>query len=146
MPPARLPRLSLKPARTAADADGMRQQAIEPIKPRRHLRLRMLTTDPVYIVATVGNLRVDMLAADLGGGGACLDVPQEYRGRFEVGAPLGQALLVLPDVGLPIVTPIVRWDDGAHIGVEFTGVTERQKEMIYKFLFQVERNTVRYIQ
>jgi hypothetical protein len=87
--------------------------------------------------------RLDLLADDVGGGGAKLRVPRRYLGQFEVGQILGPSLLALPDIGLPVVHPLVIWKSESAIGVEFLNLTEKQNEMVYKFLFKVERNSVR---
>ena len=121
----------------------MRQQVLPAPKPRADLRLRMIAHDPVYVVLTVDGGRLDLRVDDLGGRGARLKVPRQHRELFEVGQILGPSLLVLPNIGLPIVQPIVKWKSGSAIGIEFIGVTEKQKEMIFKFLFKVERKTVR---
>lgn len=103
----------------------------------------MIAPDPVYVVLTVGGGRLDLRADDLGGGGARLKVPKEHQALFEAGQILGPSLLVLPNVGLPIVNPVVKWKSASAIGIEFAGASEKQKEMIFKFLFTVERKTVR---
>jgi hypothetical protein len=122
---------------------AMRVQVGPIPKPRTDLRLRMIAPDPVYVVLTVGGGRLDLRADDLGGGGARLNVPREHQDLFEAGQILGPSLLVLPNVGLPIVNPVVKWKSGSAIGIEFSGASEKQKEMIFKFLFTVERKKVR---
>jgi hypothetical protein len=105
----------------------------------------MISQNPVYVLLTVDGGRLDLQADDLGGGGARLKVPKQHLGLFQAGQILGPSLLVLPDVGMPIVQPIVKWISGSAIGVEFLAATDKQKEMIFKFLFTVERKTVRYL-
>jgi hypothetical protein len=124
----------------------MREQVHRVPKPRTDLRLRMIAHDPVYVLLTVdGGGRLDLLVDDLGGGGARLKLPKQHLDLFQVGQILGPSLLVLPNIGLPVVQPIVKWKSAAAIGVEFLGVTDKQKEMIFKLLFQVERKTARYL-
>jgi hypothetical protein len=123
----------------------MREQVRLTPKPRTDLRLRMIAHSPVYVVLTVGGGRLDLQADDLGGGGARLKVLRQHLELFEAGQILGPSLLVLPNVGMPIVNPIVKWKNGSAIGIEFEGASEKQKEMIFKFLFTVERKTVRYL-
>ncbi len=125
----------------------MRQQVLtQPtFKPRADLRLRMLAHEPVHVVMTVEGGRLDLQVDDLSAGGARLKVRKEHLDLFQVGQILGPTLLVLTDLGLPVVHPVVIWKSDCAIGVQFLGATEKQKEMIFKFLFQVERKTVRYL-
>jgi c-di-GMP-binding flagellar brake protein YcgR len=121
------------------------QQVLTPVfKPRADLRLRMIAHEPVYVVMTVDGGRLDLQVDDLSAGGARLKVRKTHLDLFQVGQILGPSLLVL-DLGLPIVHPVVKWKSDCAIGVEFLGATEKQKEMIFKFLFRVERKTVRYL-
>jgi len=134
---------TLKIRPVTADGRGMRQQVLTELKPRADLRLRMLAREPVYMLMSLDSGRLDLLADDLGGGGARLCVPKQHLDLFEVGQALAPSLLVLRDIGLPIVYPVVIWKSAVAIGVEFRGISERQKEMIFKFLFKIERKTVR---
>jgi hypothetical protein len=123
----------------------MREEVLRTPKPRTDLRLRMIAHDPVYVLLTVEGGRLDLQVDDLGGGGARLKVPRQHQELFQVGQILGPSLLVLPNIGLPVLQPVVKWKSNSAIGVEFLGVTDKQKEMIFKLLFQVERKTVRYL-
>jgi c-di-GMP-binding flagellar brake protein YcgR len=124
----------------------MSQQVLTPaFKPRADLRLRMIAHEPIYVVMNVNGGRLDLRVDDLSAGGARLKVPKMHSDLFQVGQILGPSLLVLTDLGLPIVHPVVIWQSDAAIGVQFLGATEKQKEMIFKFLFRVERKTVRYL-
>jgi hypothetical protein len=124
----------------------MRQQVLtSTFKPRADLRLRMIAHEPVYIVMTVDGGRLDLQVDDLSAGGARLKVRKEHLDLFQVGQILGPSLLVLTDAGLPIVHPVVIWKSDCAMGVQFLGPTEKQKEMIFKFLFKVERKTVHYL-
>ncbi len=105
----------------------------------------MLPHDPVYAVVTVEGGRLDLQVDDLSAGGARLKVPKAHMDLFQVGQILGPTLLALTDLGLPVVQPVVVWKSDNAIGVQFLGVTEKQKETIFKFLFRVERKTVRYV-
>jgi c-di-GMP-binding flagellar brake protein YcgR len=124
----------------------MRQQLHSTtFKPRADLRLRMLSHEPIYAVMTVDGGRLDLQVEDLSAGGARLKVRKTHLDLFQVGQILGPTLLALPDLGLPVLYPVVIWKSEWAIGVQFLGATEKQKEMIFKFLFRVERKTVRYI-
>jgi len=46
---------------------------------------------------------------------------------------------VLQDEGMPIVYPVVRWKFWPLIGVEFTKMAEKERQMIVRFLNNVER-------
>ena len=122
------------------------QQVLTPtFTPRADLRLRMIAHEPVYVVMTVDDARLDLQVDDLSAGGARLKVRKAHLDLFQVGQILGPSLLVLTDLGLPIVHPVVKWKSDCAIGVQFLGATEKQKEMIFKFLFRIERKTVRYL-
>jgi c-di-GMP-binding flagellar brake protein YcgR len=124
----------------------MRQQVLSTtFKPRGDLRLRMLSHEPVYAVVTMDGGRLDLQVDDLSAGGARLKVRKTHSDLFQVGQILGPTLLALTDLGLPVVHPVVIWKTDNAIGVQFLGITERQKETIFKFLFRVERKTVRYL-
>jgi hypothetical protein len=138
-------RKTLKKARCKTDVSVMTQQVLQSMKAREHLRLRMVLNDPVYLVTAVQNIRLDLPADDLGGGGARLTLPLHHEDSFKVDDALGPSMLVLPEIGLPVVNPVVRWKSDAAMGVEFIGITEKQRELIYKFLFRVERLTVRHL-
>lgn len=133
----------LKLDRVPADGTSMRQEVLSAPRERAHLRLRMIAHEPVYVLMTVGGGRLDLVVDDLSAGGARLKVPRIHENLFQVGQILGPSLLILSDIGLPVVHPVVKWKSDSAIGVEFLGVTEKQKEMIFKFLFKVERKTVR---
>ena len=105
----------------------------------------MIAHEPLYVVATVDGGRVDLQVDDLSAGGARLKVPKVHLDLFQVGQALSPALLVLTDLGLPIVHPVVKWKSDCAIGVQFLGATEKQKGLIFKFLLGVERKTVRYL-
>jgi c-di-GMP-binding flagellar brake protein YcgR len=124
----------------------MRQQVVTAtFKPRADLRLPMLAHEPVFMVLTVDGGRLDLQVDDLSAGGARLKVRKDHLELFQVGQILGPTLLALTDMGLPIVQPVVKWKSDNAIGVQFLGVTEKQKETIFRFLFTLERKTVRYL-
>lgn len=138
------PQKALKIRHLPADCTVMREQVLRAPKPRTDLRLRMIAHEPLYVLLTVEGGRLDLQVDDLGGGGARLRVPKQHLNLFQVGQILGPSLLVLPNIGLPVVQPVVKWKSNSAIGVEFMAITEKQKEMIFKLLFTVERKTVRY--
>jgi len=44
---------------------------------------------------------------------------------------------------MPVVYAVVKWKNLPVIGVEFMEIAEKDKEMILRFLFKVERRMVR---
>ena len=58
------------------------------------------------------------------------------------GQMLGPAVLLLPDVGMPVVYPVIRWMSYPRIGVQFVDMSEKNKEMIFRFMFGIERKMI----
>jgi hypothetical protein len=111
-------------------------------KARSVFRLSMIASEPVYLLLTVGGVHLDPIVDELGGGGARL-MSAKHFDRFYEGQILGPAVLVLQDVGMPVVYPVVKWRNFPIIGVEFLGIEDKEREMILRFLFKVERRSVR---
>ena len=111
-------------------------------KSRSVFRLSMIASEPVYLLLTLDGVHIDPIVDELGGGGARLVSSKHYE-RFYEGQILGPAVLVLQDIGLPVVFPIVKWKNWPVIGVEFMDVSDKEREMILRFLFRVERKTLR---
>jgi c-di-GMP-binding flagellar brake protein YcgR len=110
-------------------------------KQRGVFRLSMIADEPVYLLLTMDGVNVDPIVDELGGGGARL-VSAKHYDMFYEGQLIGPAVLVLPDEGMPVVYPVVKWKNWPVIGVEFMEVTEKDREMILRFLFKVERRMV----
>ena len=121
----------------------------EPERPfpsqRSVLRLSMITDEPVYLLLNMDGIDIDPLVDELGGGGARLLSSKHYD-KFYEGQLIGPAVLVLKDVGMPVVFPIVKWKAWPVIGVEFMEIAEREREMIIRFLFRVERKKLQQAQ
>ena len=111
-------------------------------KARSVFRLSMIASDPVYLLLTLDGVHIDPIVDELGGGGARL-VSSRHYDRFYEGQILGPSVLVLDGVGMPVVFPVVKWKNFPGIGIEFMDVSEKEREMILRFLFRVERKTVR---
>ena len=122
---------------------------IEPERPfpsqRSVLRLSMIADEPVYLLLNMDGIDIDPLVDELGGGGARLLSSKHYD-KFYEGQLIGPAVLVLKDVGMPVVFPIVKWKAWPVIGVEFMEIAEREREMIIRFLFRVERKKLQQAQ
>jgi hypothetical protein len=112
-------------------------------KQRSAFRISMNADQPVYLLLTLEGMSVDPIVDELGGGGARLVSARHYD-LFEVGQMIGPAVLVLPDEGMPVVYPRVKWKDWPIIGVEFVDITEKEHEMIMRFLFKIERHRVQH--
>jgi hypothetical protein len=116
----------------------MSQQDPRHNKMRSAFRMSMIAGEPVYMLLSLGNEDIDPMVEELGAGGARLWSSKHFD-RFYEGQMLGPAVLVLQDVGMPVVFPVVIWKSWPAIGVQFVEIAEREKEMIFKFLFKLER-------
>ncbi len=110
-------------------------------KQRSVFRLSMIANEPVYLLLSMDGVNIDPIVDELGGGGARL-VCSKHFDMFYEGQLVGPAVLVLQDVGMPVVYPVVKWKSWPVIGVEFMEMEEKEREMIIKFLFRVERKIV----
>ena len=107
-------------------------------KQRSVFRLSMIANEPVYLLLSMDGIDVDPVIDELGGGGARLLCSKHFD-RFYEGQLIGPAVLVLQDVGMPVVYPVVKWKSWPVIGVEFIETTEKDREQIFRFLFRIER-------
>jgi hypothetical protein len=105
---------------------------------RSVFRLPMIAGEPVCLLLTMDGINVDPVIDELGGGGARL-VCAKHFDRFSEGQLIGPAVLVLPDEGMPVVYPIVKWKNWPAVGVEFQEIADKDREMILRFLFKIER-------
>ena len=108
---------------------------------RSVFRLSMIADEPVYLLLSMDGVAIDPIVDELGGGGARL-VCAKYFDSFYEGQLIGPAVLVLQEEGMPVVYPVVKWKSWPVIGVEFTEIPEKDREMILRFLFKVERRMV----
>ena len=114
---------------------------VDPAKQRSVFRLSMIADEPVYLLLSMDGVDIDPIIDELGGGGARL-VCAKHFDHFYEGQLIGPAVLVLQDEGMPVVYPVVKWKSWPVIGVEFMEVSEKDREMIIRFLFKVERRMV----
>jgi hypothetical protein len=119
----------------------MSQMPVPYAKQRSVFRLSMIANEPVYLLLSMEGVDIDPIVDELGGGGARL-ISSKHYDMFYEGQLVGPAVLVLQDVGMPVVYPIVKWKSWPVIGVEFMEMAEKEREMIIKFLFKVERKIV----
>ena len=110
-------------------------------KQRSVFRLSMIADEPVYMLLTMDGINIDPIVDELGGGGARI-VCAKHFDRFYEGQFVGPAVLVLQDEGMPVVYPVVKWKEWPIIGVEFMDISEKEREMILRFLFKIERRMV----
>jgi c-di-GMP-binding flagellar brake protein YcgR len=117
------------------------QQANDYAKQRSAFRISMIADEPVYLLLSMEGVDIDPIVDELGGGGARL-VSAKHYDYFYAGQLIGPAVLVLQDEGMPVVYPVVKWKSWPVIGVEFMEIPEKDREMIIRFLFKVERRMV----
>jgi len=110
-------------------------------KKRSVFRLSMIADEPVFLLLSMDGIDIDPIVDELGGGGARL-VCAHHFDHFYEGQLIGPAVLVLHDEGMPVVYPVVKWKSWPVVGVEFMEVSEKDREMILRFLFKVERRMV----
>ena len=121
----------------------------DPEKPdlsqRSVLRLSMIADEPVSLLLKMDGIDIDPIVDELGGGGARLLCSKHYE-KFYEGQLIGPAVLVLKDVGTPVVYPIVKWKAWPVVGIEFIEIAEKEREMIIRFLFRVQRKKLQQAQ
>ena len=110
-------------------------------KERSVFRLSMIADEPVYMLFTMDGVNIDPIVDELGGGGARI-VCAKHFDHFYEGQFIGPAVLVLQDEGMPVVYPVVKWKEWPVIGVEFMDISDKDREMILRFLFKIERRMV----
>jgi c-di-GMP-binding flagellar brake protein YcgR len=111
---------------------------LENIEQRAAFRLPIITGEPVHLLLKVDGVEVEPTVAELSAGGARLVCKKHFE-SFHTGQILEPAVLVLKDVGLPVVCPVVKWKNWPVIGIEFMNISEKDQEMIFRFLFRIER-------
>jgi c-di-GMP-binding flagellar brake protein YcgR len=117
-------------------------QEVDPNSKKRSVfRLSMIADEPVYLLLSMDGVDIDPIVDELGGGGARL-VCSKHFDLFYEGQLIGPAVLVLQDEGMPVVYPVVKWKSWPVVGVEFMEISEKDREMILRFLFKVERRMV----
>lgn len=119
----------------------MKSQAPDHSKQRSVFRLPVGAAEPVYLLFSIDAVNIDPMVDELGAGGARFFAANHYH-SFYKDQVLGPAVLVLPDIGMPVVYPVVRWLNYPTIGVEFAGIDEKQREMVFRFMFRTERKIV----
>ena len=113
----------------------------DPAKQPSVFRLSMIADEPVYLLLSMDGVDIDPIIDELGGGGARF-VCAKHFDHFYEGQLIGPAVLVLQDEGMPVVYPVVKWKSWPVVGVEFMEISEKDREMILRFLFKVERRMV----
>ena len=108
---------------------------------RSVFRLSMIADEPVYLLLTMDGVKIDPIVDELGGGGARIVCARDFD-RFYEGQIVGPAVLVLQDEGMPVVYPVVKWKRWPVIGLEFMDISEKDRKMILRFLFKIERRMI----
>ena len=119
----------------------MKNAAPDYSKQRSAFRLPVGAAEPVYLLFSVEGGNIDPIVDELGAGGARFFSANHYH-TFYGGQVLGPAVLVLPEVGMPVVYPVVKWMSYPIIGVEFADIDYKDREMIFQFMFRTERKIV----
>jgi len=119
----------------------MEQTITDYSKQRAAFRLPMVTSETVYLLLSIDGEDVDPIVDELGANGARF-VTTTHFDKFYTGQMLGPAVLVLPETGMPIVYPVVRWISYPRIGVEFHDISEKDREVIFRLMFAMERQMV----
>ena len=110
-------------------------------KQRSAFRLPMVATEPVYLLFSLDGTNIDPIVDELGAGGARFVTANSFD-KFYKGQVLGPAVLVLPDIGMPVVYPIVRWMSYPRVGIQFVDIDEKDSAVIFRFMFHLERRMV----
>jgi c-di-GMP-binding flagellar brake protein YcgR len=124
-------------------------EAIDPVdseftQRRSSMRVRIPQDEPLYLQVNLGTL-TNLPVTDLGGGGAqilCRDC-RTSSDKFQVGLSLGKSVLMLGKHGMHEVEPVIQWKRWPSIGVQFMGLSDKNREIIFKFLFELERKTIK---
>lgn len=105
---------------------------------RSAFRLLLGAGPPVSLLFSLQGKKVDPIIEELGAGGARFLAIQD-RDRFHAGQLLGPAVLVLPDVGMTVVYPMVKWIQYPQVGVQFLDMNETDRELVFRFLFRMDQ-------
>ncbi len=111
---------------------------------RSSMRLKTAKDEAVYLQVDLG-AKINLLVTDLGGEGAqilCRKC-QESFDNFHVGLPLGKSVLMLREHGMLEVEPVIRWKEWPSIGVQFLDLSDKDRALIFKFLFELERKRIK---
>jgi hypothetical protein len=131
----------LKILTETAEVTIMKNEAPDYSKQRSAFRWHVGAAEPVYLLFSIDTENIDPIVDELGAGGARFYASNHYQ-NFYKGQVLGPAVLVLPDVGMPVVYPVVKWMSYPTIGVEFAELDYSDREMIFQFMFRTERKIV----
>jgi len=107
---------------------------------RASLRLKTLQDEPVYLQVDLG-AKISLPVLELGGGGAqvaCHKCKESFD-KFDAGRSLGKSVLMLREQGMLEVEPVIRWKKWPVVGVQFTGLSDKDRAQLFKFLFELER-------
>src|SRR5262245_22511226 len=110
---------------------------------RSLFRLSMIAYEPVYLLLTMDGVKIDPIVDELGGGGARIVCAKDFD-RFYEGQIVGPAVLLLRDEGMPVVYPVVKWKKWPVIGLEFLDISEKERKLILRFLFKIERRMIQH--
>ena len=119
----------------------MKNEAPDFSKQRLAFRLPVGAAEPVYLLFSIDAESIDPIVDELAAGGVRF-FATEHCHSFYKGQVLGPAVLVLPDVGMPVVYPVVKWMSYPTIGVEFADIDNKNRGLVFRFMFCTERKIV----
>jgi hypothetical protein len=120
----------------------MEQTLTDYSKQRTAFRLPMKTSESIYLLLSIDGEAVDPILDELGANGARFASTAHFD-KFYEGQTLGPSVLVLPEIGMPIVYPVIRWVSYPRIGIEFHDIEGKDREVICRLMFAMERQIVR---
>jgi c-di-GMP-binding flagellar brake protein YcgR len=113
------------------------------IKERRAFRVAVVPCIPVRFSMVMDEVKVSPIIDELGIGGARL-MSVKHFDRFLEGERIGPATFPIDDLGTLTVFAIVKWKRWPQIGVEFVDMTEMEIERLFRYVFKVHRQSIRY--
>jgi len=107
------------------------QQDVE--SERSHFRLAAFAKEPVYLSFSVDGVDIEPTVEELDRGNASF-ISTKHFDTFYEGQMIGPAVLSLQDEGMTVVYPVVKSKNWPAIHVEFMNISEKDRDMISRFL------------
>jgi hypothetical protein len=102
---------------------------------RTAFRVPIGAAPPVSLLFSLEGEKVDPVVEELGAGGARF-LSTHHHDKFYEGQVLGPAVLLLPEIGMTVVYPVVRWLRYPQVGIEFADMNDRDRELVSRFMFR----------
>jgi c-di-GMP-binding flagellar brake protein YcgR len=114
------------------------------MKERHAFRVSVVPRVPVrFTLVMEDGTRIAPVVDELAIGGARL-MSVKYFDRFYEGQVLDPGALPLEDFGTISVAAVVKWKTFPEIGIEFVNMTDRDRERLFRYLFKVSRQAIRF--